>query len=72
MSSPRGRLQDAGDHRLVVPAPRPTMVPRQVRLDRHPRNVRQSELGHARTPVIHARTESGKLLRLSPLIGFRS
>ena len=63
-------VKGAGDHPSVVDAPGAGLVPRQMRLDRRPRLIRQPEQRHAPPPVIHTIRESGELLRLKPLIGF--
>src|SRR3546814_8072609 len=44
------------------------LVLRQVRLDRCPRIIRQPEQRHAMPPIIHAERESGKPIRIKPLI----
>src|SRR3546814_1596792 len=61
-------MQDARDHPPIVHPAGTGLVLRQVRLDRCPRLIRQPEQRHAMPPIIHAERESGKPIRIKPLI----
>ena len=63
-------MQNAGDHPSVVYAPGARLVLGQVRLNCRPRFVRKAEQRHARSPMIHSHSESGKPLHLNPLMEF--